>query len=70
MYAMIICISKEKSMKNHAKVADKKQLSEKGDELTAKNRRCFLGVLNVLSFVQKSRETGSQKCSEKRSIAV
>jgi hypothetical protein len=42
----------EKSMEDCAKVADNERLSEKADELTAENKRCFLGVLEALSFAQ------------------
>jgi hypothetical protein len=42
----------EKNMEDCAKVIDKEHLSEKVDELTAENKRCFLGVLEALNFAQ------------------
>jgi hypothetical protein len=39
-------------MKNHTKEADKERLSKKVDKLTEEHQRCFLGVLEALSFAQ------------------
>jgi hypothetical protein len=55
----------EKSMEDCAKVADKEHLSEKADELTAENRRCFLGVLEALSFAQNVQKQAGTDPSDK-----
>jgi hypothetical protein len=37
---------------NHTGRAGKERLSEKVDKLTEENQRCFLGVLEALTFAQ------------------
>jgi hypothetical protein len=39
-------------MENHTKKTDKERLAEKTGKLTDENQRCFLGVLEALSFAQ------------------
>jgi hypothetical protein len=56
----------EKSMEDCAKVADKEHLSEKVDELTAENRRCFLGVLEALNFAQSIQSRGDTEAVEEK----
>ncbi|MDR1231822.1 MAG: hypothetical protein LBK61_10530 [Spirochaetaceae bacterium] len=53
-------------MEDYAKVADKEHLSEKVDELTAENRRCFLGVLEALSFAQSIQSQGDTGAVEEK----
>jgi hypothetical protein len=56
----------EKSMEDYTKVADKEHLSEKVDELTAENKRYFLGVLEALCFAQNiQKETGTDPSDKK-----
>jgi hypothetical protein len=56
----------EKSMEDCAKVADKEHLSEKVDELTAENKRCFLGVLEALNFAQSIKSQADQEAVEEK----
>jgi hypothetical protein len=61
----------EKSMEDYAKVADKEHLSEKVDELTAENKRCFLGVLEALSFAQNvQKQTGAEEPDKNANCGV
>jgi hypothetical protein len=61
----------EKSMEDCAKVADNERLSEKADELTAENKRCFLGVLEALDFVQNvQKQTGAEQPAENANHSV
>jgi hypothetical protein len=39
-------------MNTRTKEVDRERLSEKVDKLTEENRRCFLGVLEALTFAQ------------------
>jgi hypothetical protein len=52
-------------MKNHTKEVDKEQLSEKVDKLTEENRRCFLGILEALSFAQSTQNQIEAEIIEK-----
>jgi hypothetical protein len=55
----------EKSMEDCTKVADKERLSEKADELTAENRRCFPGVWEALDFAQNVQKQTDTDPSDK-----
>jgi hypothetical protein len=53
-------------MKNHTGVADKERLSEVADRLTEENQRCFLGVLEALSFAQSAQRQADTDQSNKK----
>jgi hypothetical protein len=44
-------------MRNHTEGINKERLSERVDKLTEENQRCFLGVLEALSFAQSAQNT-------------
>lgn len=52
-------------MENHTKTADKERLAEKADKLTEENQRCFLGVLEALTFAQSTPKEADTKIKEK-----
>jgi hypothetical protein len=53
-------------MKNHTKDVDNEILFKKVDELTEESRRCFLGVLEALSFAQSLQKQAGKDQSDKR----
>jgi hypothetical protein len=56
----------EEYMKNHITEADKERLEQAVDSLTEENQRCFLGVLEALTFAQSAQRLADTDQSNKK----